>query len=78
MSGDRCRGCARILTVIGVLLLAPIALLYVAWIAAYDLTGGSRRKRRQARAAGVDPDRGSSWPVLVALSAVLIIVLVRR
>ncbi|MCD9819811.1 hypothetical protein [Bradyrhizobium japonicum] len=46
MSADRCKGCARVTGAIGALLISPIALVYVLWLAVYGVTDRRRRRRR--------------------------------
>ncbi|MEY9158217.1 hypothetical protein [Bradyrhizobium japonicum] len=46
MSADRCQGCARLTGAIGVLLISPVALVYVLWLAVYGVTDRRRRRRR--------------------------------
>lgn len=46
MSADHCQGCARVTGAIGALLISPIALVYVLWLAVYGVTDRRRRRRR--------------------------------
>lgn len=46
MSADRCQDCARVTGAIGALLISPIALVYVLWLAVYGVTDRRRRRRR--------------------------------
>jgi UPF0716 family protein affecting phage T7 exclusion len=77
MSADSCRGCARILAVVGAVLISPIAAivgLVVLVMRGVDLM----LQRRAGAGPGQDPDRGSAWPVLAVLGVVLVIVLAWR
>jgi hypothetical protein len=80
MSADSCRGCARILAVVGAVLISPIAA--IVGLVVLVMRGRDLVVRRRARRAGagpaLDPDRGSAWQVLAVLGVVLIIVLAWR
>ncbi|MBR0760722.1 hypothetical protein [Bradyrhizobium japonicum] len=47
MSADRCRGCERVTGVIGALLISPVALVYVLWLAVYGVVDRRAQRRRR-------------------------------
>lgn len=74
MSADSCQGCSRLWSMLGAVLLAPLAVLYVLFF----LIRGLIYRRWPRHSAGDDPDQGSARPALAVLGIVLILALVWR